>query len=367
MAAGKDNAIRLFLAGDVMTGRGIDQILRHPGDPQLQEAWATSAADYVGLAEGRSGPIPRGVKDDYIWGDLLTDLDRHGCDLRIVNLETAITTANKPAPKGINYRMNPANISVLTAARIDACALANNHVKDWGDAGVTETLDTLDRAGIACAGAGRDAQAAGAVAVLPVRGGGRVLLLAFCTFDSGVPPDWAAGQAQPGVNLLPSDPVAAVQRAVARLRRPGDILIVSLHWGGNWGHDVPVWQRRLAHALIDEAGVNMVFGHSSHHPKAIEIADGGIVFYGCGDLINDYEGIEGHEVFRPDLGLAIFLDLDRHRGPVRKLELVPFKRRRFRLQKADREDAAWLAQTLAQQSVGLDLRLTADGAIRHDG
>ncbi len=367
MVATKGDILRLFLAGDVMTGRGIDQILRHPGDPRLYESWATSAEDYVRLAEGRSGPIPRGVKDDYLWGDLLTELDRRRCDLRIINLETAITTAATPAPKGINYRMNPANIGVLTAARINACSLANNHVMDWGVAGLLETLDTLGGVGIACAGAGRDARAAGAVAVLPVQGGGRVLLVAFGTTDSGIPPDWAASQMQPGVNLLPSDPVAAVRGAFAQLRQPGDILIVSLHWGGNWGHDVPVWQRKLAHALIEEGGVNVVFGHSSHHPRAIELVGGGVVFYGCGDLISDYEGIEGHEAYRPDLGLAIFLDLDRHGGQVHGLDLVPFERRQFRLQRAVPEDAAWLAQTLATQSAGLDLRLTSEGVIRVGG
>lgn len=359
--------IRLFLAGDVMTGRGIDQILRHPGDPHLYESWTTSAADYVHLAEGRSGPIPRGVKHSYIWGDLLNELERRSCDLRIINLETAITTAATPAPKGINYRMNPANIGVLAAARIDACTLANNHVLDWGEAGLLETIDTLGRACIAFAGAGRDARAAETAAVLPMQGGGRVLLLAFSSADSGVPPAWAARQVQPGVNLLPFDPVATVRGTVAQLRQPGDILIVSLHWGGNWGYDISASQRHLAHALIEEAGVNVVFGHSSHHPKAVERVADGIVFYGCGDLINDYEGIAGHQAYRPELGLAIFLDLDRHGGQFRKLELVPVERRRFRLQKASPNDAAWMAQILTQQSVGLDLRLTADGAIRHEG
>lgn len=356
--------IRLFLAGDVMTGRGIDQILCHPCDPQIYEDWAASAEDYVHLAERRSGQIPRKVADNYVWGDLLTEIKGRRCDLRIINLETALTTADAPEPKGINYRMNPANIGVLTAARIDACTLANNHVLDWGEAGLRETLDTLGRAGIACAGAGRDAAAAMAPALLPIPGAGRVLLLAFAATDSGVPPHWAAGAARPGVNLLPPDPVTAFRKAVAGITLPGDILIVSLHWGGNWGHDIPDRQRELAHELIVEAGVNVVFGHSSHHPKAIETVGGGIVLYGCGDLINDYEGIGGHDAYRADLGLAFFLDLDRCDGRFRGLELVPVERRKFRLHRAGREDAAGLAKTLAWQSGGLDLHPGDDGVIR---
>ena len=317
------------------------------------------------LAEGRSGPIPRNVENDCLWGGLLTGLDRRRCDLRIINLETAITTAATPAPKESNYCMKPANVGLPTAARIDACTLANSHVLDWREAGLMETLGTHGQAGIACAGAGRDARAARAATVLHVQGGGRVLLLAFGGTDSAVLPDWAASIVQPGVNLLPPDPTAAVRGAVVHLRQPGEILIVLLHWGGNWGHGVPIWQREPGRAMIEEAEVNVVFGPSSHHPKAIETVGNGIVFYGCGDLINDCEGIAGHEAYRPNLGLGVFLDLDRRGGQVRKLEPVPFERRRFRLQKAAAQDVAWLAHTLARQSVGLDLRLREDGAIRH--
>ncbi|MFC2968264.1 CapA family protein [Acidimangrovimonas pyrenivorans] len=356
--------IRLFLAGDVMTGRGIDQILRHPGDPRLYERYMTSAADYVTLAERHSGPIPRGVTGDYLWGELLDEIERRNCDLRIVNLETAITTAAQPEPKGINYRMNPANIGVLTAARIDACGLANNHVMDWGEAGLVETLATLERAGIACAGAGRDARAATAPAVLPLAGGGRLLLLAFASSDSGVPLHWDAPPDRPGLALLPADPVAATIRAVAGLRRPGDILLVSLHWGGNWGYAVPDSQRRLARALIGEAGAQVVFGHSSHHPKGIERIGDGIALYGCGDLINDYEGIGGEEAYRPQLGLAYFLDLDRRDGRFRGLEMLALERHRFRLRRASPEDAVWLQQSLARVPLGPAPRLDPDGTLR---
>ncbi len=60
--------VKLFLAGDVMIGRGIDQILRHPADPVISEPYVKSATGYVTLAERASGPIPRGVEDQYVWG-----------------------------------------------------------------------------------------------------------------------------------------------------------------------------------------------------------------------------------------------------------------------------------------------------------
>ena len=138
--------MRLFLCGDVMTGRGIDQALPHPVHPNLYEPYVRDAREYVALSEKANGPIPRPLSFEYIWGDALRELERAEVDLRIANLETAVTSAETPWPeKGIHYRMHPQNIGCLTAAQISACALANNHVLDWGYDGLSETLKTLTR------------------------------------------------------------------------------------------------------------------------------------------------------------------------------------------------------------------------------
>src|SRR5881398_1805915 len=160
-------SLRLFLCGDVMTGRGIDQALTHHVNPILYEPYVRDARDYVDLAEKAHGAIPRPLSFDYIWGATLEELDRVEVNFRIVNLETAITSAETPWPdKGIHYRMHPQNVGCLSAARIDACALANNHVLDWGYDGLSEMLLTLDAAGIAYSGAGNDADEAIQPAVL---------------------------------------------------------------------------------------------------------------------------------------------------------------------------------------------------------
>lgn len=126
--------VRLFLCGDVMLGRGIDQILRHPSPPRLYEPHAESAMDYVHLAEQRvRGEIPRHVVPAYVWGDALEMLDDRKPDVRIINLETAIAKSGEPWPKGINYRMHPDNVGCLTVARVDCCVLSNNHLMDWAE------------------------------------------------------------------------------------------------------------------------------------------------------------------------------------------------------------------------------------------
>ena len=164
--------VRLFLCGDVMTGRGIDQVLAHPGKPDLFESYMRSAVGYVQLAERVAGFIGRGLDFAYPWGEALAVLRERRPDARIINLETAVTASDDAQPgKGIHYRMHPDNLPCITSAEIDCCVLANNHVMDWGRAGLAQTLSVLHAAGLRTAGAGRDAQEAGAPAVMELPAG----------------------------------------------------------------------------------------------------------------------------------------------------------------------------------------------------
>lgn len=360
--------IGLFLCGDVMTGRGIDQVLPHPVAPVLYEDYVRDARVYVRLAEDASGPIPRAVDFQYIWGEALDVLRQAGADVRIINLETSITASEDAWPdKGINYRMHPRNIGCLSAASIDCCALANNHVLDWGHAGLIETLETLDEAGIAHAGAGRDLAEATAPAVLDVPGKGRVLLFSLGSPTSGIPPAWAATEERPGVNLLADLTVETARRVASRmrqLRRPGDVVVASIHWGSNWGYDIPDAQVGFAHSLI-EGGVDLVHGHSSHHPKANEIYRNRLILYGCGDMLDDYEGISGHESFRPDVRIMYLVRVDPRQGQLLEARLMPMHMRRFRLSRATGADVSWLATLLAdlESPFGLRAHKEPDGSL----
>lgn len=357
----------MFLAGDVMTGRGIDQVLPHPGDPQLHESYATSATDYVALAERANGPIPKPVDFAYVWGDALSELDGRRPQVRVINLETAVTTCAEPEPKGINYRMNPDNVGVLAAAGVDCCILANNHVLDWGEKGLLETLTTLEDAGVKCAGAGRTRQEAQVPAMLPFPGG-RVIVFAFGSPSSGIPGAWAATGRRPGINFLSDmspQTVGRIAAGVRDLKRAGDVAVASMHWGGNWGYDIPGRQRAFAHDLIDEAGIDIVYGHSSHHPKAVEVYRGKLILYGCGDFLDDYEGIGGYEAFRDDLVLMYFATVRPSRGTLERLTMVPLQIRNFRLNRATATDVAWLCNVLNREgkTFGTRVRLASDGTL----
>ena len=270
-------------------------------------------------------------------------------DVRVINLETSVTRSADFAPgKAVHYRMNPENLPCVAAIRPDVCALANNHVLDLGERGLRETLGALADAGLATAGAGLDAAEAWRPAIVPLPDGGRMLILSCGTASSGIPPHWAATATRPGVNLLPSLSPAAADALITRTqaaRQEGDVIVVSIHWGSNWGYRVHSDQVRFARRLID-GGVDVIHGHSSHHPRPIEVYRGKLILYGCGDCIDDYEGITGYEEYRDDLRLLYFASIAPGTAELAALVMVPMQARNMRLRHASAADSRWLAATL---------------------
>jgi poly-gamma-glutamate capsule biosynthesis protein CapA/YwtB (metallophosphatase superfamily) len=363
------DALTLLLSGDVMLGRGVDQILPHPGNPALYERQVRDARIYVDLAVRANGSILRPVDWSWPWGEALDLVENSDCDARIINLETSITTSDDYVPgKAVHYRMNPANTPTLATIRPDVCVLANNHVLDFGRRGLLETLDVLAAADLPTAGAGRSLREAQSPAIIPIpQTGGRVLIFAFGSPSSGIPADWAATDAVPGVHVIPALSDAAADelcRQILQTRQPGDLTVVSAHWGGNWGYRVAADQIRFAHRLVD-GGVHLVHGHSSHHPRPIEVYRGKLILYGCGDLVDDYEGIRGHEQYRHDLRLLYLPRLNPISGELVGLRMAPLQARQMRLHRASRRDAGWLRAVLNKVSgrFGSRIDLGSDGIL----
>jgi poly-gamma-glutamate capsule biosynthesis protein CapA/YwtB (metallophosphatase superfamily) len=344
------DVITVLLGGDVMLGRGVDQILLHPGDPALREPFVHDARRYVELAEEANGPIPRPVDWGWPWGDAAEILEELAPDVRLVNLETTTTVNTQFAePKAVHYRMHPDNLPALTAIRPDVCALANNHILDFGRRGLADTCDGLAAAEIHGVGAGANLEAAQRLAVITPHGDHRVIIGSVATKSSGVPGSWAARRDRPGVWLI-RDPAtrSTADGTAARVlahKRTGDVAIVSVHWGSNWGYGVELSEIQFAHRLID-AGIDIVHGHSSHHPRPIEIYRGKPILYGCGDVIDDYEGIGGHESYRRDLRLLYLISINLGRDEMAALRMLPLRVRRMRLERASASDAEWLRATL---------------------
>jgi poly-gamma-glutamate capsule biosynthesis protein CapA/YwtB (metallophosphatase superfamily) len=253
--------ITLALTGDVMLGRGVAEALDDHMRPEAP------------------------------WGDVMPILD--AADLRIVNLECAITDYERPwtrTPKVFHFRAKPSAVETLRKARIDACSLANNHTLDFEEQGLLDTLEHLDAAGIRHAGAGRNREEAADPAILtvPADHTRRVALLAFTDNE----PPFAAGIDRPGTNYLPvsskPDVLGQVERTVSYVREMGvDTVIFSNHWGPNMVQRPKETFRRFARAVIDR-GVDIYYGHSAHVFQGVEIYRGKPILYDTGDFIDDY-------------------------------------------------------------------------------
>ena len=289
------------------------------------------------MAEEASGAIPGPVSPAYVWGDLLPVLAAREPDLRIANLETSVTRSDRLEDKGIDYCMHPAQCRRAEVGPVRRVRSCNNLVLDWGREGLFETFQTLYQAGIGHVGSGEDHHAAAAPLRLE-RERRAIATLAFALPDSGVPGSWSAAPGRSGAVLLNPDPenaVAVVAGPAKAIDLVPDAVFVTVHGGADWGCEVPAAHRAFAHGLIDEAGADIVQGHSWHHPKAIEFHRGRPIFCGCVDLLNEYEGIGGHKRFRADLVIGYLVDVDPGSGTCVDLEMLPFALRRFRLERAD--------------------------------
>jgi poly-gamma-glutamate synthesis protein (capsule biosynthesis protein) len=139
---------------------------------------------------------------------------------------------------------------------------------------------------------------------------------------------------------------------IAALRQPDDITVASLHWGGNWGYRIPPEQRSFAHTLVDAGGVDIVHGHSSHHARPVEMYNDKLIIYGCGDFVTDYEGIGGHERYRPWLAPMYFVTVSPVSRQIERLEIFPLRMRRLQLSEASRDDRTWFGAMMNRISRG---------------
>jgi poly-gamma-glutamate capsule biosynthesis protein CapA/YwtB (metallophosphatase superfamily) len=144
---------------------------------------------------------------------------------------------------------------------------------------------------------------------------------------------------------------------IQEVKKPGDIVVASIHWGSNWGYDISLDFMEFAHELIDKAGVDVIHGHSSHHVKGIEVYKDKPIIYGCGDFLDDYEGISGYEKFRDDLGLMYFVSMDPLTGKLVQLHMTPTQIKHFKVNRASRADALWLRDVLNREGKKFRIRV----------
>ncbi|KAJ6005770.1 polyglutamate biosynthesis protein [Penicillium sp. IBT 35674x] len=378
------NSFNLTFLGDVMLARLVDQLLPiHVDSPRDARNAARFKSEHPSLESANYTPSAP-------WGTTLPLL--RNSDLLLINLETSATTTTSPWPnKEYNYRMHPANLApVLHAARVDYTSLANNHILDYSTEGLIETVWTLKEAGISFAGAGENIDEAYKPAVLYLprslqeyhsrRVDGEKVLSArwseqerevldapgtgypvYVYSASDHPQEWGS---VPNFHLLEYSS-ATRERLRRLLSRSGSaapaLKIFSVHWGSNYTWCPADQIRSLAHFLIDECGVDIVHGHSSHHIQGVEVYRGKVIIYGCGDFVDDYVV---HEKYRNDLGAIwrVIVTGEAKNLVLDRLEIFPTRIDRFRanlLDKSDR-DHDWVKEKIQELSENLGTAVCSD-------
>lgn len=252
----KNQMSTLVFVGDVMLGRLVNEQLKNKS-PQ------------------------------YPWGNTLPIFKK--ADIRICNLECVISDRGRPwtkTPKVFHFRSDAKNIQVLKEAEIDLVSLANNHNLDYAYEAMYQMLGILDKANIKHAGAGRNYTEA----LQPAIYRHNQIQIGFISFTDNEPP-WEATEKQAGVFYVPIDlnheRAKKLLETVSQTKTEVDLLVISTHWGPNWGYQPQPQHIPFAHALID-AGADIIFGHSCHVFQGIELYKASPILYSCGDFVDDY-------------------------------------------------------------------------------
>jgi poly-gamma-glutamate capsule biosynthesis protein CapA/YwtB (metallophosphatase superfamily) len=229
-------------------------------------------------------------------------------DLRLGNLECALTDVGTPEEKTYNLIAPPETVKALSLGKFDLLSLANNHALDNGPAGLADTMRILDEAGIARVGAGANARDARAPVFIQ-KNGLRMAFLAYVDvpveldgFDTRA---WIATGDQPGVAWAEPEQITLDVKA-ARLQ--ADVVVVMLHSGNEistYLASINPNQHQAARAAID-AGAALVVGSHPHVLQSIELYHGGLIAYSLGNFVFDqYLGIANATVI-----LRVWLDRD---------------------------------------------------------
>lgn len=198
-------------------------------------------------------------------------------DINLANLESPIAGGGKEySEKQFRFRAEPEVAKAIRAAGFNLVTLANNHIMDFGDEALSETLHHLSDNGIAWVGAGGNLSEARKMVLNKIKG----KKIAFLSYSLTQPIEFFAGQDRPGTapgyeKLVTAD--------ISSARKQADFVIVSFHWGKESSSAVQAYQRTAAHKAI-EAGADVIIGHHPHVLQGIERYKKGIIFYSLGNF-----------------------------------------------------------------------------------
>lgn len=236
----------------------------------------------------------------------------------ICNLETTITNSNQKAPKTFNFKLNPIYKEALKKGKIKYVSIANNHILDYGEKGMNDTINNLDSLSIKHAGADKNYEKASSYSILELKD----IKIGFLSLSDHYN-EWKANKNKAGIWYINiesgyNSEWDKVEEKIKQLKNKVDFVVVSLHWNYNYVSNIKTSYVDFAHKLID-AGVNIIHGHSPHHILPIEKYKNGLIFYSLGAYIDDYAVNE----WRNDLSFIAELTLNRDKDI--NMKIIPIK------------------------------------------
>lgn len=378
-----------FNGGDNMLGRGVQLSLpnRTPGEELVKDSMEAIYYAQIALNHGNKDLSLAQIRTlnkesaSYLWGDQINIKPLP--DLTIMNLETSLTNTinNLDVPfKGINYHLNIENFKLalkgLQKHKVRTgipknqnkvgIVFSNNHVLDFGRmAFENETLPFISQFNNSehkFIGAGSDFENASEPCSFEIDDLS-VQVFAVSCMCSGTPPDWLAldrqdwttdSTSRSGIVVIPPIDSPYIDQAYniisgiikKHATNSNGVRVLSIHWGPNWayrsGPDNQKYRQMLAHKLIDNNLVDVIYGHSSHHIRGFEKYKDKLIIYGAGDFINDYEGFEnrGDEVYDKSGGIII-VDLNAEKAILAELRIVPMFMDRLQLKRLQNDSNVW--------------------------
>ncbi|HOQ07346.1 MAG TPA: CapA family protein [Clostridiales bacterium] len=264
--------LRFIAVGDIMLGRGVEYWIKKNGGG-YESAFAK-------------------IKPVLELGDIVFG-----------NLECPLTSSGKGLYKTgkIVLKAEPESVAALTSAGFNLISLANNHIMDYYEKGLFDTMELLDRHGIVHAGGGRNIDEAREMAIIE-KNGMKIGLLAYTdmaeiVFAGDPYLSFAAGPEKSGVAPRKYE---LIKEDIEKNRDKVDLLVISLHWGIEDSFRVTDEQVEFAHRLIDD-GADMILGHHPHQFQGIEIYNGKPILYSMGNFLFDQNESENMESFIVDM------------------------------------------------------------------
>lgn len=317
------NNIEINLAGDVMIGRSVNDVISRNDNA-------------------------------YVWGDVLPFFEK--TDINIINLETALTNSEIKRPKVFNFKAAPDKTKTLVRAKITVVNLANNHILDFSEEGLQETLSVLKKANIGYVGAGLNSEEAEKEVVIE-KNNLRIGILGFTDNEPG----WKSGISKPGTNYIDVSSATERKKMVEKIKslkkKKIDLIIISAHWGYNMVEEPPQNFIEFAHEMI-HAGADVIHGHSAHIFQGIELFNNKIILYDTGDFIDDYV-ID--PVLRNDL--SFLFNISAGKDGIKSLKLFPVRITNYRVNFAKGNDYEWCIKRMKKLSGKFGTHIKANGEV----